>query len=72
MPPYPRPLPPTGAQFEITAGDVTATVTEVGAGLRAFTSAGLPYVEASPSTAGRPAAPGPSSCRGPTAPRAAG
>jgi aldose 1-epimerase len=39
------PLPPTGEQFEIAAGDVTAVVTEVGAGLRAFTSAGLPYVE---------------------------
>ena len=39
------PLPPTGAQFEITAGDVVATVTEVGAGLRAFSAAGLPYVE---------------------------
>jgi aldose 1-epimerase len=41
----PTPLPPTGEQFEITAGDVAATVTEVGAGLRAFTSAGRPYVE---------------------------
>ena len=38
------PLPPTGAQFELTAGDVTATVTEVGAGLRALTCGGLPYV----------------------------
>jgi aldose 1-epimerase len=44
----PQPLPPTGAQFEIAAGDVAATVTEVGAGLRAFTSAGLPYVETFP------------------------
>jgi aldose 1-epimerase len=43
-----QPLPPTGEQFEIAAGDVTATVTEVGAGLRAFTSAGLPYVEGFP------------------------
>ena len=42
------PQPPTGAQFEITTGDVTATVTEVGAGLRAFTRAGLPYVESFP------------------------
>ena len=40
-----RPLPPTGEQFEISAGDVAATVTEVGAGLRAFTCAGVPYVE---------------------------
>ena len=43
-----EPLPPTGEQFEISTGDVTATVTEVGAGLRAFTSAGLPYVESFP------------------------
>ena len=43
-----QPLPPTGAQLEIAAGDVTATVTEVGAGLRAFASAGLPYVETFP------------------------
>ena len=42
------PLPPTGAQFEISAGDVTATVTEVGAGLRALTCGGLPYVETYP------------------------
>ncbi len=42
------PLPPTGAQFEIAAGDVAATVTEVGAGLRAFSAAGLPYVEPFP------------------------
>jgi aldose 1-epimerase len=43
-----QPLPPTGQQFEIAAGDVAATVTEVGAGLRAFTSAGVPYVETFP------------------------
>ncbi len=43
-----QPLPPTGEQFEIAAGDVAATVTEVGAGLRAFTAAGLPYVETFP------------------------
>jgi aldose 1-epimerase len=42
------PLPPTGAQFELAAGDVAATVTEVGAGLRAFSAAGLPYVEPFP------------------------
>jgi aldose 1-epimerase len=43
--PAPVPLPPTGEQFEIAAGDVRAVATEVGAGLRAFESAGLPYVE---------------------------
>jgi len=43
-----RPLPPTGEQFEIAAGDVAATVTEVGAGLRVLTCAGLPYVESFP------------------------
>ena len=47
------PLPPTGAQFEITAGDVAATVTEVGAGLRAFSAGGRPYVESFPAD-GRP------------------
>jgi aldose 1-epimerase len=36
---------PTGAQFEIVSGDARAVVTEVGAGLRAFSSGGLPYVE---------------------------
>jgi aldose 1-epimerase len=40
-----EPMPATGEQFEISTGDVSATVTEVGAGLRAFTAAGLPYVE---------------------------
>jgi aldose 1-epimerase len=43
-----EPLPPTGEQFDIAAGDVTATVTEVGAGLRAFAAAGRPYVETFP------------------------
>ncbi len=38
-------MPPTGEQFEIVSGDVRAVVTEVGAGLRAFTGGGLPYVE---------------------------
>ena len=42
------PLPPTGEQFEIAAGDVAATLTEVGAGLRAFTCAGVPYLETYP------------------------
>jgi aldose 1-epimerase len=41
-------MPATGEQFEIDSGDVHAVVTEVGAGLRAFTSAGLPYVETFP------------------------
>jgi aldose 1-epimerase len=38
-------MPPTGEQFEIASGDASAVVTEVGAGLRSFTSAGRPYVE---------------------------
>jgi aldose 1-epimerase len=38
-------MPPTGEQFEIVSGGVRAVVTEVGAGLRSFTSGGLPYVE---------------------------
>src|SRR3954453_8193552 len=36
---------PTGQQFEITSGTARAVVTEVGAGLRAFTEDGRPYVE---------------------------
>jgi aldose 1-epimerase len=38
-------MPATGEQFEITAGEVRAVVTEVGAGLRAFDAGGRPYVE---------------------------
>lgn len=41
-------MPATGEQFEIVCGDVRAVVTEVGAGLRAFTSGGVPYVESFP------------------------
>ena len=41
-------LPLTGEQYEITAGEVRAVVTEVGAGLRTFTSNGRPYVEPFP------------------------
>ena len=41
-------LPLTGEQYEITAGEVRAVVTEVGAGLRTFTSAERPYVEPFP------------------------
>jgi aldose 1-epimerase len=52
------PLPPTGEQFEITAGDVAAVVTEVGASLRAFSSAGLPYIETYPLDARPPAGSG--------------
>jgi aldose 1-epimerase len=36
---------PTGQQFDITSGTARAVVTEVGAGLRAFTEDGRPYVE---------------------------
>jgi aldose 1-epimerase len=39
---------PTGQQFEITSGTARAVVTEVGAGLRAFTEDGRPYVETFP------------------------
>ena len=41
-------LPPTGVQYEITAGEVQAVVTEVGAGLRTLTFGGRPYVEPFP------------------------
>jgi aldose 1-epimerase len=37
--------PLTGEQLEITSGDARAVITEVGAGLRAFTFGGRPYVE---------------------------
>jgi aldose 1-epimerase len=37
-------LPLTGAQFEIAAGDFTATVTELGAGLRALSLRGKPLI----------------------------
>src|SRR3954453_16745828 len=46
-------LPLTGEQYEITAGEVHAVVTEVGAGLRTFTIGGRPYVEPFP-LEGRP------------------
>src|SRR3954454_9406885 len=36
---------PTGEQFEITRGTARAVVTEIGAGLRAFEIAGVPYLE---------------------------
>ena len=36
---------PTGEQFEIVRGSARAVVTEVGAGLRAFEIAGVPYLE---------------------------
>lgn len=39
------PMPPTGEQFEIRSGAARAVVTEVGAGLRAFSVGGRPYVE---------------------------
>ncbi|OZM70651.1 aldose epimerase [Amycolatopsis antarctica] len=37
---------PTGEQFELIRGGARAVVTEIGAGLRAFEVAGVPYVEA--------------------------
>jgi aldose 1-epimerase len=36
---------PTGQQLEISAGPARAVLTQVGAGLRAFSSGGRPYVE---------------------------
>ena len=41
-------IPLTGEQFEIVADDVRAVITEVGAGLRAFTVGDRPYVETFP------------------------
>ncbi|WP_460956880.1 aldose 1-epimerase family protein [Parasphingorhabdus pacifica] len=39
------PVPATGRQFEITHGEARAVVTEVGAALRVFEVAGVPYTE---------------------------
>ena len=51
------PIPPSGAQAEITAGGYAATTTEVGAGLRTLSFDGRPLVagfaEAEPCAAGR-------------------
>jgi aldose 1-epimerase len=58
-------LPLTGAQFDIAAGDFQATVTELGAGLRAFTLRGQPLIrtyaadELPPAGAGQLLAPWP-------------
>jgi aldose 1-epimerase len=58
-------LPLTGAQFEIAAGDFTATVTELGAGLRALSLRGTPLIrtyapdELPPAGAGQLLAPWP-------------
>jgi aldose 1-epimerase len=40
----PNPTPLTGAQFDLTAGEYQATVTELGAGLRSLTHGGRPLV----------------------------
>jgi aldose 1-epimerase len=58
-------LPLTGAQFEIAAGDFTATVTELGAGLRTLSLDGKPLIrtyapdELPPAGAGQLLAPWP-------------
>jgi aldose 1-epimerase len=58
-------LPLTGAQFEITAGNYAATVTELGAGLRALSLRGKPLIrtydadELPPAGAGQLLAPWP-------------
>jgi aldose 1-epimerase len=58
-------LPLTGAQYEITAGDFQATVTELGAGLRALSLRGKPLIrtygadELPPAGAGQLLAPWP-------------
>ena len=36
---------PTGEQLEIASGDARAVVTELGAALRSFSVAGVPYTE---------------------------
>ncbi len=58
-------IPITGAQYEISAGDYRATVTELGAGLRELTHAGRPLIasyqpdELPPGAAGQLLAPWP-------------
>jgi aldose 1-epimerase len=44
----------TGAQYEITSGTFRAVITELGAGLRAFESDGVPYLETFPAQDERP------------------
>lgn len=44
----------TGAQYEITSGPFRAVITELGAGLRAFESDGVPYLETFPARDERP------------------
>ena len=44
----------TGAQYEITSGTFRAVITELGAGLRAFESDGVPYLETFPADDERP------------------
>jgi aldose 1-epimerase len=55
--PVSGPVPPSGTQHVIRAGDQEAVVTEVGAGLRTYTAGGRPVVEGfpvdEPSTGGR-------------------
>jgi aldose 1-epimerase len=41
-------LPLTGAQYDIAAGDYHASITELGAGLRALTAAGRPLISGYP------------------------
>jgi aldose 1-epimerase len=40
----PTPIPLTGGQYEISAGDYRATITELGAGLRQLSYRGRPVV----------------------------
>jgi aldose 1-epimerase len=44
----------TGEQFEISAGSSRAVITEIGAGLRAFESDGVPYLQTFPADADNP------------------
>ena len=61
----PRSIPLTGAQYEISAGDYRATVTELGAGLRQLSYRGRPVIaqygadEQPPAAAGQLLAPWP-------------
>lgn len=42
--------PPSGKQYELSRGSLTATLTEVGAGLRTLTAAGRPLIDGYPAT----------------------
>src|ERR1700735_4251456 len=65
----PPPIPLTGGQYEISAGDYRATITELGAGLRQLSYRGRPVISGYEAADMPPAgAPPPRAARPPTGP----